>query len=146
LLGAFLLSLSEMSMTLKKTLKKRKQYLAANSAPYQARPSVVVQSRARYDDSVHIGLGFTATKKTGNAVMRKRAKRRLREAARTLIDVYGIAGHDYVFIARETTKSCEWQGLLDDVKRALIRLSTKPDKATRPTLNSSVLRSPVDEA
>ncbi|ESQ79845.1 ribonuclease P protein component [Asticcacaulis sp. YBE204] len=106
-------------------LKKRKEFLAANKAPYQARPSVVVQCRARNDETDDMRIGFTATKKTGNAVARNRAKRRMREAARALLPQHGRPGHDYVFIARDATKSCDWQGLLDDVKRALIRLSPK---------------------
>jgi len=46
-----------------------------------------------------IGVGFTATKKIGNAVTRNRAKRRLREVARALLPELGRPGHDYVLIA-----------------------------------------------
>jgi len=107
------------------TLTKRADFLAANKAAYQARPNVVVQARFRNDGDAAIRMGFTATRKTGNAVMRNRAKRRLREAARALLPQYGLPGYDYVFIARDATRACVWQGLLDDVKRALIRLSPK---------------------
>lgn len=107
------------------TLKKRAEFLKANKAPYQARGGVVIQARRRDDGSDDIRLGFTATKKIGNAVARNRAKRRLREAARLLVPQHGLPGHDYVFIARATTLERDWQGLLDDVKRALIRLAPK---------------------
>ncbi|MFT3997630.1 MAG: ribonuclease P protein component [Asticcacaulis sp.] len=106
-------------------LKNRSDFLAANKASYQARPSVVVQARFRNDGDPTVRIGFTATKKTGGAVERNRAKRRMREAARALLPQFAHPGHDYVFIARDATKSCGWQGLLDDVKRALIRLSPK---------------------
>ncbi|WP_140985748.1 ribonuclease P protein component [Asticcacaulis tiandongensis] len=106
-------------------LKKRAEFLMANKAPYQARGGVVIQARKRDDGTDAIRLGFTATKKIGGATLRNRAKRRLREAARLLTPEYGRAGHDYVFIARATTLERDWQGLLDDVKRALIRLSPK---------------------
>ncbi len=68
-------------------------------------------------------MGFTATKKMGNAVARNRAKRRLREAARRLVPIHGLAGVDYVFLARETTGTAPWAALLDDMKDALLRLA-----------------------
>jgi ribonuclease P protein component len=70
-----------------------------------------------------MGVGFTATKKIGNAVARNRAKRRLREAARLLLPELGRPAHDYVFIARQGAVERPWPRLLDDVKSALIRLA-----------------------
>ncbi len=72
-----------------------------------------------------IGAGFTATKKVGNAVVRNRCKRRLREAARLLLPDLGRPGFDYVFIARQGTAERPWPRLLDDVKSALIRLAAE---------------------
>lgn len=110
-------------------LKVRADFLAAAKAPYQARGAVVVQARSR-DDEGQIRVGFTATKKIGNAVARNRAKRRLREAAEALLPLHALPGHDYVFIARASTNDREWQGLLDDVKAALIRLA-RPNSAPK---------------
>ena len=104
-------------------LRVRADFLAAAKAAWAARPAVVVQARHRDDGEDHVRTGFTATRKIGNAVVRNRAKRRLREAARRLLPLHGQAGHDYVFIARAGTPACPWQGLLDDVKAALIRLA-----------------------
>ena len=73
-----------------------------------------------YDHLVH---GFTATKRIGNAVVRNRAKRRLREAARLLLPLHGVVGRDYVFVARGGTATRPWARLLDDVKSALISLA-----------------------
>ncbi len=71
-------------------------------------------------------VGFTATRKIGGAVVRNRCKRRLREAARRLLPLHGVAGHDYVFVARQTLVARPWERLLDDVKSALISLAA-PD-------------------
>lgn len=71
------------------------------------------------------GVGFTATKKIGNAVARNRAKRRLREAARLMLPQLGRQAHDYVFIARQGCGDRPWPRLLDDVKSALIRLAAE---------------------
>jgi len=77
--------------------------------------------------------GFTATKKIGNAVVRNRAKRRLREAARLLLPLHGRAGTDYVFIARAATPERAWPALLDDVESALVSLARRAHGRASPT-------------
>jgi len=103
-------------------LKKRPDFLACAQAAHCARGAVLIQARAR-DEDPFIRVGFTATKRIGNAVMRNRAKRRLREAARLMLPELAKAGHDYVFIARGGVTTRPWPRLLDDVKSALIRLA-----------------------
>jgi len=73
-------------------------------------------------------VGFTATKKLGGAVVRNRCKRRMREAARQLLPLHGVPGHDYVLVARSSLAARPWERLLDDVKSALISLAA-PDAA-----------------
>ena len=97
--------------------------MACAKAPSCARGAVVVQALERGDDRPLIRAGFTATRKIGGAVVRNRAKRRLREAARLTLPLHGRAGHDYVFIARGGTTARPWARLLDDVKSALISLA-----------------------
>lgn len=120
-----------------KRLLRRPQFLAAAKGVSEARGAVVIQRLDRGDGSPHIGLGFTATKKIGGAVVRNRAKRRLREAARAMLADHGVPGSDYVFIARMGTTERAWDRLLDDVKSTLTRLATpkadKPPHARAPS-------------
>jgi ribonuclease P protein component len=85
---------------------------------------VGVQARRRDPpDAGPPRAGFTATKQIGNAVVRNRARRRLREAARRLVPLHGLPGVDYVLLAREATGDARWDALLDDMKDALLRLA-----------------------
>jgi ribonuclease P protein component len=84
---------------------------------------VLAQARRREDGDRSIRIGFTATRRIGGAVVRNRAKRRLREAARLLAPAHCMPGCDYVLIARSGVVARPWMRLLDDVKSALIRLA-----------------------
>lgn len=80
-------------------LTKRGEFLAAARARKQGTQSMMVQGRARGDEAP-FRVGFTCSKKVGNAVTRNRAKRRLREVARLLLVEHGQPGWDYVLIGR----------------------------------------------
>jgi ribonuclease P protein component len=71
------------------------------------------------EPTAELRAGFTVTKKVGNAVVRNRAKRRLREAARAVLPLYGAPGCDYVLIARDATPDRPFAALIDDLKQAL---------------------------
>lgn len=118
-------------------IRKRPAFLAAAKAPSCARGAVVVQRRDRADEDPTIRAGFTATKRVGGSVIRNRARRRLREAARLLLPQAGRPGSDYVFIARGGTTTRPWDRLLDDVKSALLRLAADPDPASAPPAATS---------
>lgn len=112
-------------------IKKRSDFLRARTGPSERRKSLVVQAHQRRDNGA-VRAGFTATKKIGTAPTRNRAKRRLREAASMLLPLEGVAGTDYVFIARQNTASIEWPRLLDDMKTALISLAPRLAPASTP--------------
>ena len=103
------------------TLKKRNEFtrIAKQGGKY-ATPTVIVQHFNRPDmENDVVRIGFTVTRKLGNAVIRNRIKRRLREAVRAQMPKQGVPGKDYVFIGRSQTLDCAYAVLLNDVERAL---------------------------
>jgi ribonuclease P protein component len=128
-------------------LKKRPDFLACAQGPSCAKGAIVIQARPRADENPLIRAGFTATRKIGNAVVRNRAKRRMREAARLVLPEMAHPGFDYVFIARGGMTTRPWDRLLDDVKSALLRLATERDgPATPPQGFSGHPSPPTDRA
>ncbi len=125
-------------------LRKRAQFLFVRQGARASKGAVLVEARRRAEDGP-IGVGFTASKKVGGAVVRNRAKRRLREAARQLLPEYGLAGVDYVLVARQSTPEAEWAALLDDLKNALIRLRAELQAGAeaRPTRVKSLHKRPT---
>lgn len=106
-------------------MRRRREFLYVAEGISERRRNLVVQARKCAEAQAALELvrvGFTATRKVGGAVVRNRAKRRMREAARSAAPRLGLAGVDYVFIARQETAICPWPRLLDDAESALISL------------------------
>lgn len=107
-------------------LTRRAEFLrAARDGRKAAGRNLVLQALPRGDEAPH-RLGFTATKKIGNAVARNRAKRRMRAAARLVLAEAPVPGHDLVLIARDGTRTCPWPALLEELRTALRRAGARP--------------------
>jgi ribonuclease P protein component len=90
--------------------------------------SVVVQGRKR-DDENGARVGFTCTKKLGNAVTRNRIRRRLKEAARLAMPVLAKPDHDYVLIGRSAAETRGFEQLTKDIISALTKLHSGQAKS-----------------
>ena len=80
------------------------------------------QSGANVTPAPLIRVGFTASKKVGGAVVRNRARRRLRALAREVLAGEAAPGYDYVLIARAETAVRGYADLRKDMRFALKRL------------------------
>jgi len=120
-----------------RTLKKRADFLRARNGRYFAAKGLVLQVMRKQDAERRGGgdessppagepdsqkdtprFGFTATKKLGNAVVRSRVKRRLREAVRRIAPQKARNGFDYVLIGRQDTRTRAFEDLLGDLSTA----------------------------
>lgn len=109
------------------TLKRRPDFLRAARGARWITPGFIVQAMKRDDDEPMIRVGFTASKKVGNAVERNRAKRRLREIARDILPRYCKDGYDIVLVARKREDELPFDDLRRDLKWALKRLELKKE-------------------
>ena len=118
-------------------LKTRAEFLHVRGGERYTAPSLVLQARRRerrtgeepgLDEHV-ARFGFTATKTLGSAVVRNRARRRMKEAVRLTGARNALEGYDYVLIAREGTVQRPFPELIKDLERALTKVhEPKPAK------------------
>jgi len=117
-------------------LRKRADFLAAARHMRRVCGAVTLEMAPTPPDQIHnpqtMRLGFTASKKIGNAVARNRAKRRLRAAAYALLPLSGRAGHDYVLVARAGILARDFAALKDDIAEAARAAHRKLDAQSTP--------------
>jgi len=102
-------------------LKRRVEFVrVAAQGRKAAVHGLVLQAMLREDVSP-ARIGFTVTKKVGNAVVRNRTRRRLKEAARLLLRQRSVTGVDLVVIGRDATRSRPFGDLMNDLDRALTK-------------------------
>ncbi len=127
-------------------LKRRAEFLriAAQGRKFST-PGLVLQAMAMGTTSDGSGstihIGFTCSRKVGNAVARNRARRRLQAAAREVMTDAAAPGYDYVLIGRTETIDRPYPLLLQDLRTALKRVGALRDAgagAAAPSTASSV--------
>ncbi len=123
-------------------LRQRADFLAVANGARVSSAAFALQTRRR-DDQGPIRVGFTVTKKNGNAPQRNRIRRRLREVVKRL-DVMSLRPHhDYVLVGRREALTRDFAVMLDDLRSALRRLDRpkldqpKPDRPTTVSRRST---------
>ena len=104
-------------------LSKRRDFLAANKGKRAPMPGFVLLVHDRGDGDPAMRVGFTVTKKIGNAVVRNRMKRRLRALSRELLPDSGIRGADHVLIGREGGVERDFAAMRAELAKALAKVA-----------------------
>jgi ribonuclease P protein component len=103
-------------------LRRRAEFLrVAAKGRKAAMPGLVLQALTRADAGP-ARVGFTVTRKVGNAVVRNRTRRRLKEAARLVLAEAKVRGADLVVVGRAATRGRDFVALRQDLAQALARV------------------------
>jgi ribonuclease P protein component len=113
-------------------LRQRPDFLAVADGARVDSPAFTLQGRGR-DDSGPIRVGFTVTKKNGNAPERNRIRRRLREVVRLSDKMALRPHHDYVLVGRRAALSRDFAAMVDDLRDCLQRLGRGQKRDPRKT-------------
>jgi ribonuclease P protein component len=112
-------------------LRQRADFLAAAAGARAPAGGFVLQALDRREDGP-VRVGFTVSKKVGNAVERNRVRRRLREVVRLAHAGDMRPGHDYVLIGRREALALPFERLVTDFGRALVRVHSGKRGSTIP--------------
>jgi len=117
------------------TLKTRTDFLRAAAGRKASTPGLMLQTCPTPQPGgglSAIRVGYTASRKVGNAVARNRAKRRLRALAREILVRDGRGGHDYVLVARSETILRPFAQLRSDLETAIAKIhAQRPRREAR---------------
>lgn len=119
-------------MPLIQRLKVRSDFLrVAATRRRWATPGLVLQVAKTPKEQLKSGIirvGFTASRKVGDAVTRNRARRRLREAVNRVMPAHATPDRDFVVIARANTVRRPFADLVADLETALQKLDVWGDR------------------
>ncbi len=113
-------------------LRKRREFVAMRDGTRMHSSSFVLQVRQRNDGLVaedNVRIGYTITKKIGNAVVRNRIRRRLREAIRLALPDIARKSHDYVVIGKRTALNATFESLVAQLGLAITRAHQRTSKS-----------------
>jgi len=115
-------------------IKHRADFLRAQKFRRHYAPGLTLETCPSPENSASTAcrVGFTASRKVGSAVLRNRAKRRLRAAAAQILPLLGRSGHDYVLIAKAATLSRPYAALVADLTKALSGAHAAFEAGRRP--------------
>jgi ribonuclease P protein component len=116
-------------------LRQRADFLAVADGARVNSPAFVLQGRRR-DDLGPIRVGFTVTKKNGNAPERNRIRRRLRQVVRLTDNMALQPHHDYVLVGRRAALSRDFTAMVDDLSNCLQRLGRGQKRDARKTASN----------
>lgn len=112
-------------------LKKRREFLrVAGGGRKRVMPGLILQARpSEGGGAAEVRVGFTVSRKVGNAVVRNRARRRLRAAAEAVLAERGRPGYDYVLVGRAATPARPYAALVGDLEAALQSIERRASRA-----------------
>jgi ribonuclease P protein component len=110
-------------------LKRRTDFRAAASGPRAPASGFVLQARRRADEGA-VRVGFTVSRQVGNAVVRNRVRRRLRELVRQVDAGRLQVGHDYVLVGRPAALAASFGDLARELDAALDRIHARERQGT----------------
>ena len=119
-------------------LRKRAQFIAMRAGKRQHSTSFLLQMLGREKtadsgDSAQdtLRIGYTVTKKTGNAVVRNRIKRRMRELVRAVMPLHGQTSHDYVLIGKRAALDTKFETMIAELTSSLKRVHGKKSSSRK---------------
>lgn len=112
-------------------LRARADFLRANGGLRVGTPAFVLLVQPRKDARAQMRVGYTVTKKVGNAVVRNRIKRRFRALTHQLLADHGLKGADHVLIGRNEAVTRDFAAMQADLVRALGRVRDGKASADR---------------
>ncbi len=112
-------------------IRARTDFIALRNGRRWSTSTLILQSLTRADLDSNCRVGYTVTKKVGNAIVRNRIKRRLREAVRQSFPGHALLGHDYALIAKQRALNADFSKIVQDLKTALDRVHSNGQKPAK---------------